>query len=382
MPCYCPVAGKEENDWAIKSHPKVQKEAADCFFFFESYRLRRRPRFLGNAIYIFFCRQRICRLRHGENVRLIFINFVWVFFSFLPAKWNCGTMWTRWKETTARPWDAAVGVFAIFFFCLLSFPSSHLAVVVCWTLLPLRDRLHYVHLPLLHTCAFFFLLLLRPAALVYSVSKESKMGDRKGFSQCPFETSHRPWLFGNPRPCCCLHRNDPRVDKLSRRKEIGEGRSTSTAPKSHWFFIIIIIIFFSSTTRKGFPASFFFYFHATFERDNSTWTNFGSSSCVRCWSQFALPPRQISPGWKGGNWWELSFFFRKTKRRKKNSKRRDGNCPAAKTRFPLCWWRALRWSLTRKGTFFSSVSVLFHSVLGWKNRQHFPRDPQKRRSYL
>ena len=304
-------------------------------------------------------------------------------FSFLPAKWNCGTMWTRWKETTARPWDAAVGVFAIFFFCLLSFPSSHLAVVVCWTLLPLRDRLHYVHLPLLHTCAFFFLLLLRPAALVYSVSKESKMGDRKGFSQCPFETSHRPWLFGNPRPCCCLHRNDPRVDKLSRRKEIGEGRSTSTAPKSHWFFIIIIIIFFLRLQEKDFPLLFFFIF-----------TRPLSATTLHELISVRLPAFDVDPnlpsrrakyhrGEKEGTDGNYLFFSKNKKKKKKtNSKRRDGNCPAAKTRFPLCWWRALRWSLTRKGTFFSSVSVLFHSVLGWKNRQHFPRDPQKRRSYL
>ena len=169
---------------------------------------------------------------------------------------------------------------------------------------------------------FFFYYYYGQQHLCTVFQKNQRWGIEKGSLNALFETSHRPWLFGNPRPCCCLHRNDPRVDKLSRRKEIGEGRSTSTAPKSHWFFIIIIIIFFSSTTRKGFPASFFFYFHATFERDNSTWTNFGSSSCVRCWSQFALPPRQISPGWKGGNWWELSFF-RKTKSRKKNKFKKE-----------------------------------------------------------
>ena len=80
MPCYCPVAGKEENDWAIKSHPKVQKEAADCFFLFWKLPFASETAIFGDVIYIFFCRQRICRLRHRENVRLIFINFVWVFF--------------------------------------------------------------------------------------------------------------------------------------------------------------------------------------------------------------------------------------------------------------------------------------------------------------
>ena len=229
---------------------------------------------------------------------------------------------------------------------------------------------------------FFFYYYYGQQHLCTVFQKNQRWGIEKGSLNALFETSHRPWLFGNPRPCCCLHRNDPRVDKLSRRKEIGEGRSTSTAPKSHWFFIIIIIIFFSSTTRKGFPASFFFIF-----------TRPLSATTLHELISVRLPAFDVDPnlpsrrakyhrGEKEGTDGNYLFFEKQKVEKKTNSKRRDGNCPAAKTRFPLCWWRALRWSLTRKGTFFSSVSVLFHSHLGWKNRQHFPRDPQKRRSYL
>ena len=260
MPCYCPVAGKEENDWAIKSHPKVQKEAADCFFSFWKLPFASETAIFGQCNIYFFLSTTHLPIAPRRKCPSDFYQFCLGIFFFLAGEmelWNnVNTVEGDDRKTVRRRRRRLRHLF----FCLLSFPSSHLAVVVCWTLLPLRDRLHYVHLPLLHTCAFFFLLLLRPAALVYSVSKESKMGDRKGFSQCPFETSHRPWLFGNPRPCCCLHRNDPRVDKLSRRKEIGEGRSTSTAPKSHWFFIIIIIIFFLRLQEKDFPLLFFFIF--------------------------------------------------------------------------------------------------------------------------
>ena len=185
MPCYCPVAGKEENDWAIKSHPKVQKEAADCFFLFWKLPFASETAIFGDVIYIFFCRQRICRLRHRENVRLIFINFVWVFF--LSCRRNgiveqCEHGGRRRPQDRETPPSASSPSFFFVFF--LFHPPTWRSSSVERSYHSETDCIMFIFR--FFTLALFFLLLLRPAALVYSVSKESKMGDRKGFSQCPF----------------------------------------------------------------------------------------------------------------------------------------------------------------------------------------------------
>ena len=165
------------------------------------------------------------------------------------------------------------------------------------------------------------------------------------------------------------------------RKSEREGRHPQP-PKVIDFLLSLLSFFFLRLQEKDFPLLFFFIF-----------TRPLSATTLHELISVRLPAFDVDPnlpsrrakyhrGEKEGTDGNYLFFEKQKVEKKTNSKRRDGNCPAAKTRFPLCWWRALRWSLTRKGTFFSSVSVLFHWLLGWKNRQHFPRDPQKRRSYL